>query len=259
MTVRVIFYGTSAASPSKFRGFACIGVSDSNDKNDSSVLLDCGDGSIRNILAQGTDVNQVSSILISHYHSDHISGITQVIETMGIRKRKTDLNVMGPPGLKQYFDTIQNITAVASLRNFKIDLKELKPGQRLLTQGFEVEMFQMDHTLPCLGYRLKSASSGKIVSYTGDTQPCDSSVPLGKNSDLYIHEATFLQKDIEKAKPPKHSTPFDAAIAAKKAHAKKLILTHVNDDYENPDEMNLEARKEFDDTNVAGDGLSLEI
>ena len=123
MVSSVTFYGTSSAVPSRERGFACIGLSESQTKE--LVLLDCGDGAIRNLLKFGADVNSISDILVSHYHSDHVTGITQIIETMGIRKRKTNLRVYGPAGLAEYFGMVQRITKVASKREFQIELVEL--------------------------------------------------------------------------------------------------------------------------------------
>jgi ribonuclease Z len=252
LVASVTFYGTSSAIPSRDRGFACIGLSESETKG--LVLLDCGDGAIRNLLKFGADVNSISDILISHHHSDHITGITQIIETMGIKKRKTNLRVYGPSGLAEYFGTVQKITNVASKREFQIELVELVPNQTIIFAGYSADTFGMDHTIPCLGYRI-TCPDKKILSYTGDTMPCPSVRALGREVDVFIHEATFLQKDVERARPPKHSTAFEAATAARSADVKKLILTHVNDDHETPGLMMKEAKSEFENVVVAEDGF----
>ncbi len=214
----VTFFGTSAAAPSSGRGFSCIGVMDGDDV----ILLDCGDGAIKNLLRFGVDVRKISSILITHYHSDHLSGLTQIIEAMSMKKKLTGLNVYGPPGILEYLTTVQKITNVAFHRKFQIDLNELLPNEEFNTAFQKVSTFEMDHTLPTLGYRIES--SGKIISFTGDTQPCGSVKELGRNADLFIHEATFLQKDLETARPAKHSTSKDAASAAALAGSEKASL-----------------------------------
>jgi ribonuclease Z len=253
----VKFFGTSAAIPSIDRGFACIGVSEDPDGK-SAVLLDCGDGSLKNLLKLGRGVDSVEAIVLSHYHSDHLSGIAQVVETMGIRKREKNLRVFGPTGLKEYFATIQKITNVASKRSFKIELSEIEPGQKFEAADYSVETYKMEHTIPCNGYRL-ILPGGKILAYTGDTMLCEALKSLGDSADLFIHEATYLHRDIELAKPPKHSTALQAAVAAKAAKAKLLVLTHVNEENETPDEMLKEAKTEFPNAKVAYDGFSLEI
>lgn len=249
----ILFLGTSAAVPSVQRGFSCIGLMD----DEASVLLDCGDGSIRNLLRFGVDTTRISNILISHHHSDHLSGLTQLVETMGIMNRKADLNIFAPQGLIEYFDIVRKITHVASRRTFEVKLNELGPNQKLSLGNYRATTFEMDHTLPCLGYRIEFG--GKIISFTGDTQPNHSVVELARGADFLIHEATYLRKDIEKARLQKHSTAFEAAESSSSAGAKRLILTHVNGERENPQEMLDEARKVFSNTVVASDGFKIEI
>ena len=256
MALHCTFYGTSSAIPSLNRGFSCIGLS--GEKENTNVLMDCGDGSIRNLLKFGVEVENISTVLISHYHSDHVSGLTQVIETMGIRGKKSNLRVFGPPGLKEYFSTVEKITSVASHRVFQIEFLELNAGDTIEFENFKTTAFAMDHTIPCLGYRLQY-SSGKILSYTGDSMPCPSMESLGKGADLFIHEATYLDKDRGRAKEQKHSTVTEAASHAKAANVKKLALTHVSDDFETPENMSKEATKVFKNVLIAHDGLAIEV
>ena len=217
------------------------------------MLLDCGDGSIRNLMRFGVDVQRISNIFISHYHSDHITGLTQIVETMGIRKREKELNVYGLPGLKDYFTTVERITSVAFNRKFKINLNEISFNQELHVGEFKIKTHEMVHTLPCIGYRLEAG--GKLIAYTGDTEPCAGAIEVGRGADLFIHEATFLKKDVAKARQSKHSLPSEAAENAKSAGARKLVLTHVHDFAENEDEMIEESKPIFKDTHVAYDGL----
>lgn len=219
--------------------------------------MDCGDGAVRNILKFDLDVRSISSILISHYHSDHLSGLTQIIETMGMKKRTSDLDIFGPPGLKEYFGVVQKTTNVAFNRTFQIKLNEVLPSQGFRTKNQKVMSFEMDHTIPCLGYRLES--NGTVVSFTGDTQPCSSVKELGAKSSVLIHEATFLQKEVGFARPTKHSTSREAAGAALECKTEMLVLTHVNDDHESPEEMIEESRPIFGKVSVAYDGLKMEL
>ena len=137
----------------------------------------------------------------------------------------------------------------------KEQLKELVPGNSVRTlDGLDVSTFEMDHTIPCIGYRLEGGK-GKVISYSGDTQPCDGVALLARNANLLIHEATYLQREVEKARPPKHTTVKEAAGIASTAEAKNLILTHVNESHETPEQMLAEATPVFEKTSVAYDGL----
>jgi ribonuclease Z len=253
MQSRLRFFGTSAAVPSLKRGFSCIGLI----QGDEVTIFDCGDGSLRKILAQGTDVLSIPRVLITHYHSDHLSGIVQIIETMGIRKRSSDLEVYGPKGLVDYFSTVERITHVAANRRFKIKLHELAPGDKVKFDHFSVAAYEMVHTIPCIAYRVDSDSFS--VGYTGDTEPCDQAVALGRDCEFLIHEATYLQRDRDKARVTKHSTAQEAGEDARKAGAKNLILTHVNDDLESEDEMIAEATKFHERVRVAHDEMEINL
>lgn len=258
MSFSIRFFGTSAASPSLKRAFACIGlVKKDNSASEDITLMDCGDGSIRRILETRTSVLSISNILITHHHSDHLSGLIQVIETMSIEGRTRDLSVHGPRGLKEYFSTVQKTTNVASNRRFKLSIQEVEQGEKVSLGEFKVTPFSMQHTVPCLGYRVEH--SDFLLAYTGDTEPCQSSLPLARNVDLLIHEATYLNKDHDKARETKHSTPGEAAELATNAGAQSLILTHINDKRETEKEVLEEASQTHPKTKIAHDGFEVNL
>ncbi len=251
--MKVTFYGTGSAIPSASRGFACIGIRVA----EGEVLLDCGDGSIHKLVSFGADVNQITNILVTHHHSDHLTGLTSIIETMAIRRRTQSLKVYGPPGLAKYFESVRKATNVASNKMFEIVIREISPGERLSVGDITVRTYEMDHTIPCIGYRLER--KGTAIAYTGDTEPCLDVLKLSRDSDLLIHEATYLKSDSEKARHSKHSTPAEAAIAARDSGAKRLIMTHINDGRETPREMLAEASKIFSRCKTAEDGMELSV
>lgn len=101
---------------------------------------------------------------------------------------------------------------------------------------------------------LGSPKRGRIVTVLGDTRPCDSVIPLAKDADLLIHEATFLHELVDTAHDYHHSTALQAAEAAQKSGAKQLILTHFSSRYKNLEELQqlaVEARAVFPNTLLA--------
>lgn len=247
------FYGTSAAYPDGRRGYSCIGMR----KDGDLTLLDCGDGAVHNLIRFRADLLSIRNIFITHYHSDHISGLVSLIETMGILKRTTELGILGPRGIKKYFDTIQKITHVAEHRKFKITLTELQAHEKLTIDGLNASAFPLQHSIDCFGYRIEAINEKReriVVSYSGDTEPCSESLKLSKDADFLIHEATFLAKGVAYARLSKHSTALEAAKTAKRANAKRLILTHTS--FYNPMEKTLsEAKTAFPNVKIAYDGL----
>ncbi len=94
----------------------------------------------------------------------------------------------------------------------------------------------------------------KIV-YTGDTAPCRTIVDLSRNADILIHEATYAADMSDEAIERRHSSSIHAAIIAKQAGVKKLILTHISPRYRGYDARRIEAeaRSIFPETVLAWD------
>ncbi len=97
----------------------------------------------------------------------------------------------------------------------------------------------------------------KIV-YAGDCIYDENNIAESRNADLLIHEATFGDDLKDEAQLRGHSTASEAALVAKKAHVKKLVLTHIGARY-NGKELEEEAKKIFENTICAKDGTEIEI
>jgi len=100
---------------------------------------------------------------------------------------------------------------------------------------------------------------GRKIVYSGDTRPTKELVRFAENADLLIHDATFDDQLRDRAVEDGHSTPSQAAETAKKAGAKRLVLTHISARYERPTLLKRQARKIFPQTDVAEDFLRVEI
>ncbi len=104
-----------------------------------------------------------------------------------------------------------------------------------------------------------SLRKGRKIVYSGDTRPFEEFVEFAADADLVIHEATFDDALAEKAEVDGHSTPSQAALQAKRAKAKKLVLTHISARYADAGLLLEQARKVFGDVVVAEDFLVLEL
>jgi ribonuclease Z len=101
--------------------------------------------------------------------------------------------------------------------------------------------------------------SGRKIVYTGDTGPSKLLIEMAENADLLIHEATFEDEMKERALDDGHSTPSIAALTAKTANVKKLVLTHISARYKNANLLLNQAKKIFPNTELAEDFLRLEL
>lgn len=100
---------------------------------------------------------------------------------------------------------------------------------------------------------------GKKIALIFDTGYCTNCIELAKDADLLISESTFSVKEKDKAKEYKHLTTVDAATIAKKAKAKKLILTHFSQRYKDSKELENEAQKVFQNTKSAHDFMVIDV
>ena len=100
---------------------------------------------------------------------------------------------------------------------------------------------------------------GRKVVYTGDTRPVEKFVEFAENADLLIHDATFDDELAERAHEDGHSTASQAADTAKKAGAKRLVLTHISARYKKPDLLLEQAKKNFPKVDVAEDFMKIEL
>jgi len=100
---------------------------------------------------------------------------------------------------------------------------------------------------------------GKKVSIILDTLAFDGYIDAVRESDVLVHEATFLEKMKQRAKQTKHCTAKQAAAIAEKAKVKKLVLTHFSPRHKNAEEIENEARQEFGNVIVARDLEEIEV
>lgn len=100
---------------------------------------------------------------------------------------------------------------------------------------------------------------GRKIVYSGDTRPCQSLLRLAANADLLIHEATFDDELVDRAKEDGHSTPTQAAETAKQAKVKWLVLTHISARYSSTETILAQAKKIFPKVDVAEDYVKIEI
>jgi ribonuclease Z len=99
---------------------------------------------------------------------------------------------------------------------------------------------------------------GRVVALCGDTLPCDAAVELARGADLLVHEATFGEGRRQMAALRGHSTAAQAAEVARRAGARRLVITHFSARYQEGGEETVgdllaEARAVFPATEAAHD------
>ena len=107
---------------------------------------------------------------------------------------------------------------------------------------------------------LGAPRKGLKVTYCTDTRPLDSIVEAAKDSDLFICEGMYAEKEkLAKAKQYKHMTFYEAADMAKRANVQELWLTHFSPSLVRPQEYLPEVQKIFPNAHLGKDGKSVEL
>lgn len=106
---------------------------------------------------------------------------------------------------------------------------------------------------------LGSPRPGRRIVYTGDTRPTEEVLEASRGADLLIHDSSLTHDLVGWARETMHSTAREAALLAKEAGVRELILTHISSRYADPSPILDDARKVFDRVRVARDLLEIEI
>ena len=152
----LIFLGTSASAPSIYRGLSAQVV-----KHDEyRFLIDCGEGTQRQILKSGIGFKRLNRILITHSHLDHILGLGGLLSTFMRWETVENLEIVGG---KYALDRIQDLLLDVVLRGMKppIDLRfrPIQAGTIYDEKDFKVEAFPVRHRGPdCFGYIFQERS-----------------------------------------------------------------------------------------------------
>ena len=107
---------------------------------------------------------------------------------------------------------------------------------------------------------LGAARKGIKVTYCTDTRPTELIVKSATDSDLFICEGMYAEKDkLAKAKQYKHMTFYEAAEMAKRANAREMWLTHFSPSLVHPEEYMPEVKGIFPQAMLGKDGKSVEL
>jgi len=146
----ILFLGTSASAPSAKRGLAGQIVS----HNEFRFLIDCGEGTQRQILQSGIGFKRLTRILLTHGHLDHILGLAGLLSTFLRWEAIDELEIFGG---RQTLDRVHTLLYDVVLRGnqppMPLKLQEIKAGKFFEAEDFTVTAFPVTHRGPdCLGY-----------------------------------------------------------------------------------------------------------
>lgn len=213
--MKITLLGTGVAIPQHERFQSGLIV----EAGSGPVLFDCGCGVLQRIYRSGYKHTEISSVLLSHLHLDHCGDFLALAKANWLCGAER-MHLYGPGGTAAW---LENLMAAFPYLQDKIDITvgELSPGDILNVQGLRVECIRTAHSLPSLGFRV--SASGKIMLYTGDTEPSARVAEASRGVDLLIHECSFPDTfDVTN-----HTTPGKLAELLGSISVGRIVLTHL--------------------------------
>lgn len=153
----VIFLGTSASAPSVHRGLSANVVL----YREHRFLIDCGEGTQRQILQSGLGFKRLNKILLTHGHLDHILGLGGLASTFSRWEAVSNMEIYGGAST---LDRVRDLIFRVVLRGgdnpaFRVKFMPIKPGIIFEDNTFHIEAFSVTHRGPdCYGYIFQEKS-----------------------------------------------------------------------------------------------------
>jgi len=185
------------------------------------ALLDCGPGCLLRLNQAGVEVTDISLVLISHFHWDHVAELPAVLNSLWLQREKATgrLSLAGPSGFSAWLERV-----MADDRDWLPDLDlrihELKKGPMELGT-LSIRAGRSFHTDNSLSFRLEN-TAGTVLFYSGDMDYQESLLPLAAEADLALVECSWPQV----RRGEEHLDPLQVSRFAAAANVRTLLLTH---------------------------------
>jgi len=222
----------------------------------SKILIDCASNPLLKLQLVGIDHQELTDIILTHFHPDHVSGLPLLLMALWLMGRDQPLNIYGLHHTIDRIETLMGLYGWAEWPNFfPVAFHRISIGKDvsfLHNDEFKISASLVKHMIPCIGLRMECITSGKVIAYSSDTEPCAQVIRLAEKADYLIHEATGSIHG--------HSSAMQAGEIANQAGTKTLYLIHYPTGGHPTDKLISEARMRFQGpVNLAEDLLCLDF
>ena len=215
---KVIILGSSNAVPSKDHENTHLVIIG----QERTILVDCVSNPIVRLEQAGVDYNDLTDIVITHFHPDHVSGVPLLLMDMWLMGRTKPLNIYGLHYTLDRLEGLMGFYGWAEWPNFfSVGFFRLPESEMAFVMDcneFKVYSSPVHHMIPTIGLRVECKIPSKILAYSCDTEPCEQTVNLAEGADILIHEAAGAVYG--------HSSAEQAGEIATRAEVGKLYLIH---------------------------------
>ncbi|TFH36158.1 MAG: MBL fold metallo-hydrolase [Anaerolineales bacterium] len=204
------------------------------------ILIDCGGTPTLRLAEAGIVPDQISDVILTHFHPDHVGGLPLLLMNMWLLGRKKALRIYG---LHHTLKRVEDLMGFYQWEDwpqfFQVAFHRLpeQEGIQVLKRGnLSISCSPVRHVVPTIGLRI-DFDHGYSIAYSSDTEPCQAVTNLAQGADVLIHEASGASVG--------HSTATQAAETASQAGVGQLYLIHYPPEAAKDGEMLEAAQKSF--------------
>jgi ribonuclease BN (tRNA processing enzyme) len=235
--VRITVLGKSPAWQDA--GGACSGYL--VEEGDTTLLLDCGNG-VFGKLREHVDYTEVDAVMISHVHADHFIDLVPYSYALLLTPRQQPVPVAGhpgtsdparprlflPPGAEQTFKAVVGAWGDELLIDQAFLIETYNESSRVEVGPLAATFSEVPHFILTYAVNLTSADGAGRFTFGADCRPGEELVEAARDTDLLFVEATLPRP--ERTGIRGHLTPSEAGDHARRAGAKRVVLTHISDE-----------------------------
>jgi len=221
-----------------------------------TILVDCVSSPLIRLRKAGVDPENLTDLILTHFHPDHVSGVPLLLMDMWLLGRRKPLSIHGLHHTLERLEGLMGFYGWAEWPNFfPVSFSRL-PTQEMtrVLDSTDVGVFSspVRHLVPTIGLRFEFHKAGTAMAYSGDTEPCAEVLRLAAGAEILIHEAAGRGRG--------HSSAEQAGDIARQAEVAKLYLIHYPTGKQASPDLEEDARRHFQgEVILAQDFMDVEI
>jgi ribonuclease BN (tRNA processing enzyme) len=219
-------------------GGACSGYLIETER--TKVLLDCGNGVFAK-LRERVDYTELDAVIISHLHADHFLDLVPYAYALIYAPKQQPVPVhiwkgtdhparprlIAPPGARETFRQVVGAWGNDDLIESAFRIEEYEAEDEVEVGELRASFHPVPHFVETFAVNVSANGSGNL-SYSADTRPGKEIIEAARDADLLLVEATLPRP--ERTGIRGHLTPEEAGEHAKRAGAKRVVITHISDE-----------------------------
>lgn len=273
---QVVLLGTGTPNPDPLRMGPCTAIT----VGDRAYIIDCGPGLVRRAQqafeqgVRGLKVSNLDRLFLTHLHSDHTTGLPDIIFTPWVMGRSEPLQVYGPKGTgrlvshinQAYSEDIKARTCGLEPINDTggcAEATEISAGLCYEDDLVKVEAFGVNHGDGWEPFGFKFTTPDRTIVVSGDTSPCPEVYDLWQGCDVLVHEvyskAGFDRRDPtwQRYHSAMHTSGVELGEIAARVQPGKLVMTHLLLWGASESELLNEVSQSFNGNVICGEDLGI--